>query len=53
MHTDTNETMEEVDAVEEFYGDVCTRAFLDANIGESSTSQGPMTGTTEDLNSFS
>jgi hypothetical protein len=52
VHTDASETIEEVDAVEELYGDVCMGTFLDANKGESSTSQGPTTGANEDINFF-
>jgi len=52
VHTDASETIEEVDAVEELYGDVCMGTFLDANKGESSISQGPTIGANEDINSF-
>ena len=43
MHTHTSERMEEVDAVEELFDDVCMGTFLDDNIRESSTSWGPTT----------
>jgi hypothetical protein len=52
VHTVASETIEEVDVVEELYDNVCMGTFLDANIGESSTSQGPTTGASEDINSF-
>jgi len=52
VHTDASETIEEIDAVEELYSDVCIGTFLDANKGESSASQGPTTGDNEDINSF-
>lgn len=52
VNIDTNEMIEEVDAVEELYGDVCMGTFIDANIGESFTSQGPTTSAHEGINSF-
>jgi hypothetical protein len=43
MHIHTSERMEEVDAIEELFDNVCMRTFLDDNIGESSTSRDPTT----------
>lgn len=43
LHTDTNSRIEEIDEVEELLGNVCMGTLLNANIGESSTTQGPTT----------
>jgi hypothetical protein len=52
MHIDTSEGIEEVDAVDELFDDVCMGTFLDANIGESSTAPGPTTNDHEQRSSF-
>jgi hypothetical protein len=41
LHTDMNGMIEEIDGVEELLGDIHMGTFVDTNIGESSTTQGP------------
>jgi hypothetical protein len=52
MHTQASERMEEVDAVNELFDDVCMGTFVDDNIGESSTSRGPTPDDHEQTSSF-
>jgi hypothetical protein len=52
MHIHTSEMMEEVDAIEELFDNVCMGTFLDDNIGESSTSRDPTTDDYEQSISF-
>jgi hypothetical protein len=47
LHTDTNARIEEVDEIEELLGNVQMRTFLEANIGESYTTQGLTTNNHE------
>ena len=52
LHTDTNVRIKEVDEIEELLGDVKMGTFLEANIGESSTTQGPTIDNHEHRTSF-
>jgi hypothetical protein len=52
MHTQASERMEEVDAINELFDDVCMGTFVDDNIGESSTSRGPTPDDHEQTSSF-
>ena len=52
MNTYTREMMEEVDGVEELSNNLCIGTFLDADIGESSTSQGLTTDDNEQTSFF-
>jgi len=47
-----NATIDEIDKVEKLLGDVRMGTFMDANIGESSTTQGPTTNDHEQRTSF-
>jgi hypothetical protein len=47
-----NAPIDEIDEVEELFGDVCMGTFLDANIGESSAARGSTTDHHEQRTSF-
>jgi len=52
LHTDMNAMIEEIDGVEELLGDIRMGTFVDANIGESSTTWGPRTDNHKQRTSF-
>jgi hypothetical protein len=47
-----NAMIEEIDGVEELLGNICIGTFVDANIGESSTTRGPRADNHEQRTSF-